>query len=72
MKREYKQPVAKFIDYAYEEQVVAESVIYNGSGDGNNTNYCTYQSGSIANPCTLVVNSTFPDSICSTKPWSLR
>ena len=72
MKREYKQPVVQFIDYAYEEQVVAESVIYNGSGDGNNTGYCTYQSGSIASPCTNIVNSTFIESVCNIQPWSLR
>ena len=72
MKREYKQPVAKFIDYAYEEQVVAESAIYNGFGDGNNTGYCTYQSGSIASPCTLMVNSSFSSNVCNAQPWSLR
>ena len=72
MKREYKQPVAKFIDYAYEEQVVADSGIYNGSGDGNSTGYCTYQSGSPASPCTTMVNSNFDFSICSVQPWSLE
>ena len=71
MKREYKQPVAKFIDYAYEEQVVAESVIYNGSGDGNNTGWCTWTSGSISSPCTTVVSSDNP-GLCDTEMWSLR
>lgn len=72
MKREYKSPVAKFVDYSYEEQVVAESSKFDGYGDGYQINYCTYQSGAFSNPCSVVVNSTFPTSVCNTQPWSLR
>ncbi len=72
MKREYKKPTATFIDYAYEEQVVAESSKFDGYGDGHQINYCTYQSGLFADPCSVVVNSQFSTSVCGTQPWSLR
>ena len=72
MKREYTQPTAKFIDYAYDEQVVAESNKFDGLGDGWVIDYCTYQSGEFSDPCTVVVNSQFSDEICGIKPWSLR
>ena len=72
MKREYKSPVAKFVDYSFEEQVVAESSRFDGYGDGHQIKYCTYQSGSFSDPCSVVVNSTFPTAICSVQPWSLR
>ena len=72
MKREYKQPIVKFIDYAYDEQVVAESSKIDGLGDGHQIYYCTYQSDAFSNPCSVVVNSTFPDDVCNTKPWSLK
>lgn len=72
MKREYKQPIAKFIDYAYEEQVVAESSKIDGLGDGHQIYYCTYQSSSFSDPCCVVVNSTFGAEICGVQPWSLR
>lgn len=72
MKREYKSPVAKFVDYCYEEQVVAESSKFDGYGDGHKVDFCTYQSGAFSNPCSVVVNSTFPTSICNSQPWSLR
>lgn len=72
MKREYKSPVAKFVDYSFEEQVVAESSKFDGYGDGHKIDFCTYQSGSFSEPCSVVVNSTFPANICSVQPWSLR
>ena len=72
MKREYKKPSAKFIDYAYDEQVVAESSKFSGYGDGHQIDYCTYQSGQFSSPCSTVVNSTFPQSTCNSQPWSLR
>lgn len=72
MKREYKKPTAKFIDYAYDEQIVATSEYFNGFGDGNKTGYCTYQSGSIHEPCVIMVNSQFSQEVCGTRPWSLR
>lgn len=72
MKREYKQPVAKFVDYSYEEQVVAESSKQDNFGDGHQIHFCTYQSGSFSDPCNVVVNSTFPTQICGIQPWSLR
>ena len=71
MKREYKQPVAKFIDYAYEEQVVAESSNFNGSGDGNYTGWCTFTSGSTTSPCTMMLSSDHP-GLCDSNAWSLR
>ena len=72
MKREYKSPVAKFVDYSFEEQVVAESSKFDGYGDGYKIDFCTYQSGSFSEPCSVVVNSTFPTTICSVQPWSLK
>ena len=72
MKREYKQPVAKFIDYTYEEQVVAESSKVDGLGDGHQIWYCTYQSAEFSDPCSVVVNSQFPTEICGIQPWALR
>lgn len=72
MKREYMKPVAKFVDYSYEEQVVAESQKLDGLGDGHRIDFCTYQSGSYVDPCSIVVNSNFSESICGIKPWSLR
>lgn len=55
MKKSYKKPVAARIDYSYDEQVVAESVNYNGYGDGHFTGYCQYWNGSTVpggNGCT--------------------
>lgn len=72
MKRMYKKPTAKFIDYSYDEQVVAQSNKLDGLGDGHQIHYCTYQSGSFSDPCTVVVNSSFDTSICEVQPWSLR
>lgn len=72
MKRVYTKPTAKFIDYAYDEQVVADSSKVDGLGDGHQIFYCTYQSASFTDPCSVVVNSTFPNEICGVKPWSLR
>lgn len=74
MKREYKTPIVKMIDYSYDEQVVATSLgeNFNGSGDGNTTGYCTYQSGFVSDPCVVVVNSQFPVEVCNARPWSLR
>lgn len=71
-KREYKKPTAAFIDYAYDEQVVAASDNYNGLGDGHYTGYCTYQSGSIHAPCVTMVNKDWPLTVCGTQAWSLR
>ena len=41
MKYEYKKPVVKLIDYAYQEQVVASSSEA-PQIDGIGTEYCTY------------------------------
>lgn len=71
MKREYKQPVAKFIDYAYEEQVVAASSKFDGYGDGYQIDFCTYVSGLFIDPCGDIVSSEHP-TICEKQPWSLR
>lgn len=72
MKREYKSPVVKFVEYSYEEQVVAESNKIDSYGDGHQIYYCTYQSSSFSDPCSVVVNSTFGAEICGIMPWSLR
>ena len=72
MKKEYKKPTSLFIDYTYDEQVVAASEKFDGYGDGNRIDYCTYQSGSFSNPCTSIVNSNFDTSVCGVQPWSLR
>ena len=72
MKREYKSPVVKFVEYSYEEQVVAESNKFDNYGDGHQIQYCTYQSGSFSEPCSVIVNSNFPTTTCGIQPWSLR
>lgn len=72
MKREYRQPVAKFIDYAYEEQVVAESSKFDGMGDGHKIDHCTYKSGLFASPCSDIVSTQFTTDICNLQPFSLR
>lgn len=72
MKREYKKPNVKFIDYSYDEQVVAESSKFSGYGDGHKIEYCTYESGQFTSPCSDITNHTFPTNICSFQPWSLR
>lgn len=72
MKRVYDKPVVKMIDYSYDEQVVAESSKVDGLGDGHQIYYCTYQSASFTDPCSVVVNSKFPTEICGLQPWSLR
>lgn len=42
MKNEYKKPVVKMIDYAYQEQVVASSSSPGQILDGLGTGMCTY------------------------------
>lgn len=71
MKRKYAKPTATMIDYSFDEQVVAESSKFDGYGDGHQIDFCTYQSGSFGNPCSSIVNSTFPTNICEVQPWSL-
>lgn len=71
MKRKYVKPTATMIDYSFDEQVVAESSKFDGYGDGHKIDYCTYQSGAFAKPCSNIVSSTFPTSICAVQPWSL-
>ena len=72
MKREYKKPVAKSIDYAYEEQVVAESGNQTGRmGDGLGTGICTFVNGNAASPCAMIVSSDHP-GVCDTNAWSMR
>lgn len=72
MKREYKTPIVKFVNYAYDVQVVAESSKFDGSGDGHKIDWCTYKSGLFADPCSDIVNSNFSEDICGFQPWSLR
>ena len=42
MKNEYKKPVVKMIDYAYQEQVVASSSATGTEVDGVGNTRCTY------------------------------
>ncbi len=72
MKRIYKTPTVKYVDYSYEENVVAESSKVDGLGDGHVIYYCTYQSADFHDPCNVVVNSNFSETICGIQPWSLR
>ena len=75
MKREYIKPSVVFVDYSYEEQVVAESSTFSGTGDGYQINYCTYESGAWADPCKNVISKA--DNAAEIRcfdfqPWSLR
>ena len=72
MKKTYVEPKAKFINYTYDEQVVAASNKIDGYGDGHQINYCTYRSDSFSDPCKDIVSSEFGASICHVQPWSLR
>ena len=72
MKREYMKPIANFIDYAYDVQVVAESNKLDTLGDGHRLNYCTWESGSYANPCNSVLAKADTDRCFDFTPWSLR
>lgn len=76
MKREYMKPIAKYIDYSYDEQVVATSSKVDGLGDGHKIFYCTYESAEFSNPCNAVHNSNEivqnPDRCVAYRPWSLR
>ena len=72
MKRTYKKPAAKYVDYSYQEQVVASSAeeFFNGTGDGNQLGFCTWLSGSTATPCNEKVGGGNPK--CESQAWSLR
>lgn len=76
MKKNYTRPTAAFIDYAYEEQVVAESSKFSGYGDGYQVEVCTWYSGAFASPCDSVLSnanhSADPTRCTDTRPWSLR
>ena len=71
MKRAYSKPVAKFIAYSYDEQVVAESSKFDGYGDGHKINHCTYESGLFTAPCSAIVYSEFGTDICNFMPRSI-
>lgn len=51
MKKKYYRPSAAFINYEYDEQVVAESANYNGRGDPAHTGYCQWWSGAYIGGC---------------------
>lgn len=76
MKREYKQPRAVLIDYAYEEQVVAESSKIDTLGDGYQVQYCTWRSASFSSPCDVILtqsnHAADPLKCYGDQPWSLR
>ena len=75
MKREYRKPVIKFIDYTYDEQVVAQSSQFDGLGDGFQISYCTWESGSFSSPCLAVLSKSDKDGglrCYDFTPWSLR
>ena len=72
MKREYKKPAVKYINYTYDEQVVASSEKIDGYGDGYQIRYCTWYSSSFSDPCNSVIASTDTDRCYEFQPWSLR
>lgn len=77
MKRAYHTPTLKYIDYSYDEQVVAESSKIDGKGDGFQVHYCTWESASFSDPCLAVLASNPADRPTSNScqnfnPWSLR
>lgn len=75
MKHEYKKPTVKYIDYAYDEQVVATSAGGNkidGLGDGYQIYYCTYVSDVIGEGCSWIHNSEQNVFVCDKNTWSLR
>ena len=69
MKREYRAPKVKLIDFSYDEQVVADSVKPNvsGYGDPNHTGYCQQSS-----PYTCTKMFLADMAACSVAAWSLR
>lgn len=66
MKKTYKQPSAKAIDFHYDEQVVADSQQI-GQEQKHNEVYCHYQ---MDTGCTSVVHKN--SSFCDATLWSLR
>ena len=67
MKKEYKRPSARKIDYCYDEQVVAGSEVP-GTEQKQNDNYCHYKLNS--GSCQSVVHRE--TTLCDTNLWSLR
>ena len=75
MKKKYSTPVAKYVDYAFDEQVKATSAGGNkvdGLGDGFEIHYCTYLSDVIGDGCNWIHNSTVTIFKCDKETWSLR
>lgn len=67
MKREYKTPKAKMVDYCYDEQVTAKSGgNVSGYGDPNYTGRCQQKSPT---SCTSFWDA---DIGCAESAWSLR
>lgn len=53
MKKPYRKPIAKKVDYAFEEQIAAASYPISNYADPWNGNVCTYGDGQ----CSLVYNT---------------
>ena len=68
MKRVYKTPKAKLVDFTYDEQVVATSGFIADYGDPQQIGRC--QQGS-ATDCKVFWNDSYPEK-CSMMPFSLR
>ncbi|MBE5771854.1 MAG: hypothetical protein E7336_10850 [Clostridiales bacterium] len=71
MKKAYKKPAVKYVDYSYQEQVVATSPgeFFSGTGDGNQLGFCTWLSGSTVTPCTENVGGGNP--LCEEQKWKM-
>ena len=69
MKREYRAPKVKLVNFSYDEQVVAASIKPNvsGYGDPNYTGYCQQSSPYTCTKCFLA-----DLSFCEETAWSLR
>ena len=60
MKNEYKKPVVKMIDYAYQEQVVADSYATAGNYDPIGIDACTWMEPGCRVLHTTDTNCTVP------------
>lgn len=68
MKKRYSSPIAKVVDFAYDEQVVAESNIGVQARPTHPTD-CQYSANRVP-ACNQIYNAD--NSTCAMNPWSLR
>lgn len=69
MKRVYKTPKAKLVDFTYDEQVVAESSGVALYGDPDHVGRCQQSSET---SCRYFWNDSYPVGTCQSAPFSLR